>query len=103
MRRRDLIAVVGGAVITWARAARGQQKAIPVVGYLQSGSFGSTTSSPLSIAGFRQGLSETGYVEGQNVAVEYRGAVGGQYDLLPGLAADLIGRKVDLIAAIGNA
>jgi putative tryptophan/tyrosine transport system substrate-binding protein len=93
MRRRELIVLLGGAM-TAARALRAQQKAVPVIGYLIVGSPGPTASY---VAAFRQGLSETGYVEGQNVAIEYRWAEG-QYDRLPALAADLVGRKVDLIA-----
>jgi putative ABC transport system substrate-binding protein len=93
MNRRELIVLLGGAM-TAARALRAQQKAVPVIGYLIVGSPGPTASY---VAAFRQGLSETGYVEGQNVAIEYRWAEG-QYDRLPALAADLVGRKVDLIA-----
>jgi putative ABC transport system substrate-binding protein len=93
MRRRELMLVLGGAMTT-ARALRAQQKAMPAIGFLGVSSPGPT--APYVVA-FRQGLSETGYVEGQNVAIEYRWAEG-QYDRLPGLAADLVGRKVDLIA-----
>src|SRR5262249_38752729 len=89
--------LLGGTVIA-ARAAGAQQKAIPVIGYLAFGT--PDTAAPL-VAAFRQGLSETGYVEGQNVAIEIRGA-GGDYDRLPALAADLVGRKVDGIAALGG-
>jgi putative ABC transport system substrate-binding protein len=96
MRRRELVLLLGGAM-TAARAPRAQQKAMPVIGYLHYGSPGSF--APF-LAAFRQGLSETGYVEGQNVAIEYRWAEG-SYDRLPALAADLVGRKVDVIAAFG--
>ena len=93
MRRRELMLLLGG-MMTAARTLRAEQQAMPVIGYLIVGSPGPTASY---VAAFRQGLSETGYVEGQNVAIEYRWAEG-QYDRLPALAADLVGRKVDLIA-----
>jgi putative ABC transport system substrate-binding protein len=94
MQRREALATLAGAVVAWPLAARAQQKAMPVVGLFSSG-------SPLSpeLAAFREGLSETGYVEGQNVAIERREAEG-HYDRLPGLAADLVDRKVDVIVAI---
>ena len=94
MRRRELMLLLAGAM-TAARALRAQQKAMPVIGFLGGGSPGPT--APF-VAAFRQGLSETGYVEGQNVAIEYRWAEG-RYDRLPALAADLVGRKVDVIVA----
>jgi putative ABC transport system substrate-binding protein len=93
MRRREFIVLLGGAM-TAARETRAQQKAMPAIGFLGVGSPGPTASY---VAAFRQGLSETGYVEGQNVAIEYRWAES-QYEWLPGLAADLVGRKVNLIA-----
>src|SRR5437763_8670254 len=97
MRRRELIFLLGGAATAWPLAARGQQKAMPVIGYLHTGS--PDSNSPL-MAAFRQGLSETAYVEGQNLAIEYRWAEG-SYDRLPAMAAELVGRKVDLIVAPG--
>jgi hypothetical protein len=87
-RRRELMLLLGAAM-TAAPALRAQQKAMPVIGFLASGSIG--PSAP-SVTGFRQGLSETGYVEGRNVAIEYRWAEG-RYDRLPALAADLVGAR----------
>jgi len=98
VNRRELIALLANATAGWPLTASAQQKATPVIGYLSSGS--PDVAAPF-LATFRQGLSETGYVEGQNVAIEYRWAEG-HYDRLPALAADLVGRKVDLIVASGG-
>jgi len=97
MRRRDLILGLS-AVIALARGAPAQQKAMPVIGWLSGAS---SSMAAANMAAFRQGLSESGYVEGQNVAIEYRWGEG-RYDRLPALAADLADRKVDVIAAGGG-
>jgi ABC-type uncharacterized transport system substrate-binding protein len=97
MHRRRFIASLGSAIALTCVAAA-QQKATPVIGFLGIGSPGRVAPS---VAAFRQGLSETGYVEGQNVAIEYHWAEGSP-DRLPALAADLVGRKVDLIVTQGG-
>jgi ABC-type uncharacterized transport system substrate-binding protein len=94
VRRRSLLLLLGGVMMA-ASPLWAQQKAMPVIGYLAGGSGGSFE------AGFRLGLSETGYVEGQNLVIEYRYA-GSRYDRLPALAADLVGRKVDVIVTSGG-
>ena len=94
MNRRKLMLLLSGAVGALSRTLRAQQKAMPVIGFL-----GSASPSHI-LAAFHQGLGETGYVDGQNLAFEYRWAEG-RYDRLPALAADLVLRKVDLIAADG--
>jgi putative ABC transport system substrate-binding protein len=96
VRRRELILLLGGALIA-ARPLRAQQKAMPVIGYLSLAARG--PAAPL-VAAFHQGLSETGYVEGQTVAIEYRWGEA-RYDRLPTFAADLVGRKVDVITTGG--
>ena len=98
MRRRELLLLLG-RVMTAAHALCAQQKAVPVIGFL-----GPTFPGPAApfVAAFQQGLSETGFVEGQNVTIEYRWAEG-RDDRLPALAADLLGRKVEVIATTGGA
>ena len=98
MQRRDFIALLGG-VFSWPFLAHAQRKPMPVIGFLGTGSPGQVASSTTFLAAFRQGLGETGWVEGQNVAIEYRWAEG-HLDRLPALAADLVGRKVEVIVAL---
>jgi putative ABC transport system substrate-binding protein len=98
LRRREFIALLGGAGVAWPLAARGQQAGMPVVGYLEPGL---PDAMAHRLAAFRKGLNETGYVEGQNVAIEYRWAQD-QYDRLPELAADLVRRRVAVIATPGS-
>jgi ABC-type uncharacterized transport system substrate-binding protein len=98
MRRRDFIKVIAGSAVAWPLAVRAQQQAMPVIGYLSARSPDDTAHL---VAAFRKGLSESGFVEGQNVVIEYRWALG-QHDRLPAQALELAQRPVDIIVSIGG-
>jgi ABC-type uncharacterized transport system substrate-binding protein len=99
VQRREFITLIGSAATAWPLAARAQQAAMPMIGFLSGVSPGPFAQR---LAAFRQGLNETGFIEGRNVAIEYRWAEG-QYDRLPALATDLVGRRVVVIVAYTNA
>src|SRR6516225_3525824 len=94
MKRRAFITLIGGAAAAWSLAARAQQSAKPVIGYMHA------TAQPNSdlFAAFKEGLSQTGYVDGRNVIIEFRSAEG-QYDRLPAIAAEFVRRQVNVIVA----
>src|SRR5215468_8640441 len=99
MKRREFIALLGGAAVAWPLAARAQQPAMPVIGYLGSSSF--ERSAGTSLLNFKRGLAETGYVEDRNITIEYRWA-DVHYEQLPALAVELVKRRVAVLVAAGS-
>jgi putative tryptophan/tyrosine transport system substrate-binding protein len=98
MRRREFVTLLGGAAASWPLAARAQQPAAPVIGFMSARAAGDSTHL---VSAFRQGLAETGFIEGQTVKIEFRWAQG-DYDRLPALAADLVSRKVAVLVGVGG-
>jgi putative ABC transport system substrate-binding protein len=98
MRRREFITLVGGAAATWPLAARAQQTAMPVIGFMSSRS---PEDSAHLVEAFRRGLSEGGFIDGESVAIAFRWAHG-DYSRLPTLATDLVSRRVNVISALGG-
>jgi putative tryptophan/tyrosine transport system substrate-binding protein len=98
MRRRDFVLLIGGVAASWPFAVRGQQGTLPVIGFLSSRS---PEESAHLVAAFHQGLAEGGFIDGENVVIEYRWAHG-RYDLLPALAADLVSRRVNVLTTAGG-
>ena len=98
MNRREFSTLVAGTAVAWPLVVRAQQPTLPTIGFMSGRS--PEDSEPL-VAAFRQGLRETGFVAGQNVIIEYRWARG-RYDLLPALAAELLARRIAVLAAVGG-